>query len=129
MLVRILVNSETALVWILTTTLPLVMLGLWTRVAAEQPFQGYTPAAFTAYYLSDAPLLYVLLAVLASNGTTAAALKDRRWQWFRITEPELEHRLFQLHQAKVISFYRAGSVVDLRLPAETAEQLVREVWS
>lgn len=41
------------LVWILTTTLPLVMLGLWTRVAAEQPFQGYTPAAFTAYYLSN----------------------------------------------------------------------------
>lgn len=41
------------LVWILTTTLPLVMLGLWTRVAAEEPFQGYSSAAFVAYYLSN----------------------------------------------------------------------------
>lgn len=41
------------LVWILTTTLPLVMLGLWTKVAEEQPFAGYTAAGFTAYYLSN----------------------------------------------------------------------------
>ncbi|MDB4960241.1 MAG: transporter permease [Myxococcales bacterium] len=40
------------LVWILTTTLPLVMLGLWSSVAAEAPFRGYTSAGFTAYYLS-----------------------------------------------------------------------------
>lgn len=41
------------LVWILTTTLPLVMLGLWTSVAEEAPFRGYTSAAFVAYYLSN----------------------------------------------------------------------------
>jgi len=41
------------LVWILTTTLPLVMLGLWTSVAQEAPFRGYTSAAFVAYYLSN----------------------------------------------------------------------------
>lgn len=41
------------LVWILTTTLPLVMLGLWTSVASEAPFRGYTSAAFVAYYLSN----------------------------------------------------------------------------
>lgn len=41
------------LVWILTTTLPLVMLGLWTKVAEEKPFAGYTAAGFTAYYLSN----------------------------------------------------------------------------
>ena len=41
------------LVWILTTTLPLVMLGLWSSVAAEEPFAGYTAAGFTAYYLSN----------------------------------------------------------------------------
>lgn len=40
------------LVWILTTTLPLVMLGLWSSVAQEGPFRGYTSAAFVAYYLS-----------------------------------------------------------------------------
>jgi ABC-2 type transport system permease protein len=40
------------LVWILTTTQPLIMMGLWTSVAREQPFHGYSADAFTAYYLS-----------------------------------------------------------------------------
>lgn len=41
------------LVWILTTTLPLVMLGLWTSVAEQGDFQGYSSAAFVAYYLAN----------------------------------------------------------------------------
>jgi viologen exporter family transport system permease protein len=40
------------LVWMLTTTLPLVMLGLWTSVAAEAPFHGYSSPDFVAYYLA-----------------------------------------------------------------------------
>jgi ABC-2 type transport system permease protein len=40
------------LVWILTTTLPLIMLALWTSVAAEGPFRGFTSEAFVAYYLA-----------------------------------------------------------------------------
>jgi len=40
------------LVWILTTTLPLVMLALWTSVASEAPFRNYTSADFIAYYLA-----------------------------------------------------------------------------
>jgi len=40
------------LVWILTTTLPLVMLALWTSVAAEAPFREYSSADFVAYYLA-----------------------------------------------------------------------------
>ncbi|MEZ4368233.1 MAG: ABC-2 family transporter protein [Kofleriaceae bacterium] len=39
-------------VWLLTTTLPLVMLALWTSVAAEGPFQGYAAQDFVAYYLA-----------------------------------------------------------------------------
>jgi ABC-2 type transport system permease protein len=39
-------------VWILTTTLPLVMLALWTSVADEAPFRGFASADFVAYYLA-----------------------------------------------------------------------------
>jgi hypothetical protein len=74
-------------------------------------------------------LIYVLLQALASNRTTAAALADPRWLWFRLPEAELEHRLLLLHQAQVISYYRAGSVVDLKLPASSPEALVEEVWT
>lgn len=40
------------LVWMLTTTLPLVMMGLWTSVASEGPFRGYSSPDFVAYYLA-----------------------------------------------------------------------------
>jgi len=42
------------LVWILTTTLPLVMLALWTTVASENggQFAGYTSSQYVAYYLA-----------------------------------------------------------------------------
>lgn len=40
------------LVWVLTTTQPLIMLGLWTSVAREAPFSGYSPAGFAAYFLA-----------------------------------------------------------------------------
>lgn len=39
-------------VWILTTTMPLVMLGLWTSVAREAPFAAFGHRDFVAYYLA-----------------------------------------------------------------------------
>jgi ABC-2 type transport system permease protein len=41
------------LVWILTTTQPLIMLGLWTSVARESAFAGYSSADFVAYFLAS----------------------------------------------------------------------------
>ncbi|HYU15889.1 MAG TPA: ABC-2 family transporter protein [Candidatus Acidoferrum sp.] len=38
-------------VWMLTTTLPLIMLGLWTSVASEAPFARFSEREFVAYYL------------------------------------------------------------------------------
>jgi ABC-2 type transport system permease protein len=40
------------LVWILTTTQPLIMLGLWTSVAREAPFHDYSSSRFVAYFLA-----------------------------------------------------------------------------
>ena len=40
------------LVWLLVTTLPLVMLALWSSVASEGPFRGFSSDGFVAYYLS-----------------------------------------------------------------------------
>jgi ABC-2 type transport system permease protein len=40
------------LVWMLTTTLPLVMMALWTSVAAEAPFGRWSEGDFIAYFLA-----------------------------------------------------------------------------
>lgn len=39
-------------VWMLATTMPLVMLALWRAVAAEAPVGRFGPAEFTTYFLS-----------------------------------------------------------------------------
>lgn len=39
------------LVWMLSTTMPLVMLALWTAVAADAPVGRFGPREFTTYYL------------------------------------------------------------------------------
>jgi len=39
------------LVWMLTSTMPLIMLSLWTSVASEGQFQQYSSADFVAYFL------------------------------------------------------------------------------
>jgi ABC-2 type transport system permease protein len=38
-------------VWMLTSTMPLVNLALWSSVASEAPFQQYQSADFVAYFL------------------------------------------------------------------------------
>jgi len=40
------------IVWMLTTTIPLIMLALWKSVASEGPFQNYSSSDFVAYFLS-----------------------------------------------------------------------------
>jgi ABC-2 type transport system permease protein len=40
------------LVWILTTNMPLVMMALWTAVAAEGPVGGFGQRDFVTYYLA-----------------------------------------------------------------------------
>jgi ABC-2 type transport system permease protein len=40
------------LVWVLTTTLPLIMLAIWTAAAREAPIGRFGQAEFTAYYLA-----------------------------------------------------------------------------
>ncbi|MBA3539967.1 MAG: ABC-2 family transporter protein [Deltaproteobacteria bacterium] len=41
------------LVWMLTMTLPLVMLGFWTTVAEDTAFREFTSEKFVAYFLAN----------------------------------------------------------------------------
>jgi len=61
------------LVWILTTTQPLIMMGLWTRVASEGEFKGYTADRFVAYYLAD-----LLVRQLTGNWVAWQMMEDIR---------------------------------------------------
>jgi ABC-2 type transport system permease protein len=40
------------LIWVLSTTMPFIMMALWTAVARDAPVGGYTPARFVGYFLA-----------------------------------------------------------------------------
>ena len=62
------------LVWILTTTLPLVMLGLWTSVAAEAPFRGYTSSAICDASVNDTRLSGSIVLIRARRSPSWISL-------------------------------------------------------
>lgn len=61
------------LVWMLTTTIPLIMLALWTSVADEGPFQGYQSSDFVAYFLA-----VLIVRQLTSNWIAWQMFEDIR---------------------------------------------------
>jgi ABC-2 type transport system permease protein len=61
------------LVWMLTTTIPLIMLALWTSVAAEGPFLSYSSADFVAYFLA-----VLIVRQLTSNWVAWQMFEDIR---------------------------------------------------
>ena len=40
------------LIWILSTTMPLIMFAMWSTLAAESPLEDFDEATFAAYFLS-----------------------------------------------------------------------------
>src|SRR5688572_29209129 len=40
------------LVWVLSTTMPFIMMALWTAVARDQPVGGMTKEGFVGYFLA-----------------------------------------------------------------------------
>jgi len=51
-LAQALVYRAEVLIWIFTTTMPLIMLPLWHAVAEEAPIGGFSQPRFTAYFLA-----------------------------------------------------------------------------
>jgi ABC-2 type transport system permease protein len=61
------------LVWILTTTQPLIMMGLWTSVTREGGFNGYTSDQFIAYFLAT-----LIVRQLTSNWVAWQMMEEVR---------------------------------------------------
>jgi ABC-2 type transport system permease protein len=83
-------------VWMLTTTMPLVMLALWTSVAAERPFHGFDTDDFIAYYL---------LALIVRNLTSS-------WVVWQMNE-EVRRGVLSMRLLRPIHPFVAYSVTHL----------------
>ena len=82
------------IIWILSATLPLVMLALWNAAAAEGPIQGFGRAEFARYFavtlvvrqLTSAWILWELNHQIRTGGLSPALLRPLNPLWWQFAE-------------------------------------------
>jgi ABC-2 type transport system permease protein len=115
------------LVWVLSTTMPLIMMALWTAVAHEAPVKGFTSGTFVAYFLGA-------FVVRQISGAWAAWVIN-----FEVRQGTLAMRLLRpisplwSYAAENIAFMPLKLVVTvpvalLSLAIVGAEAVPRTVW-
>ena len=81
-------------IWFLTTTMPLVMLALWSAAAAESPIQGFGQPEFVTYYaialvvrhLSASWIVWELNADVRSGALAMYLLRPIHPIWIYVSE-------------------------------------------
>jgi ABC-2 type transport system permease protein len=89
------------IVWMLTTTIPLIMLALWTSVAREGPFQDYSSSDFVAYFLA-----VLIVRQLTSNWVAWQMFEDIRMgpMSMRLLRPIHPFWAYGISQAAALPF-------------------------
>jgi ABC-2 type transport system permease protein len=88
-------------VWMLTTTIPLIMLALWKTVASEGPFLNYNSSDFVAYFLST-----LIVRQLTSNWVAWQMFEDIRMGVLsmRLLRPIHPFWAYSISQAAALPF-------------------------
>jgi ABC-2 type transport system permease protein len=89
------------IVWMLTTTIPLIMLALWKSVASEGPFQQYSSSDFVAYFLA-----VLIVRQLTSNWVAWQMFEDIRLgvMSMRLLRPVHPFWAYGISQAAALPF-------------------------
>jgi ABC-2 type transport system permease protein len=118
-------------IWILTATMPLVMMLVWDRVADGGPVQGYSRDAFARYFLSSlvarqlvaAWVLWEIESGVRTGSIGPALLKPVHpmWGWAADTLAALPFRLLVLAPLLgLILWWRPGALPQLDAAAALA---------
>jgi ABC-2 type transport system permease protein len=81
-------------IWILTSTLPLVMLALWNAASAEGPLQGFGQAEFARYFavtllvrqLTGVWVLWEMNHLIRTGGLSPQLLRPMNPLWWQFAE-------------------------------------------
>lgn len=105
----------------------------WSRTTRERVASGLLGIAvdvgllrgavvreFTSYHLPDESFLYLLHAITDEQPNGALALASDDWRMYLYDPEDVEREILRLHQFRALHFERAGSVVALSLPFESA---------
>lgn len=96
--------------------------GLLSIAADLGLLRGGAVKEFGSHHLPDEAFLYVLHAIAELEPNGSAVIQSPEWQMFLYRPEEVEQELLRLHQFRRLHYERAGSIVALSLPYESAAQ-------
>ena len=83
---------------------------------------GKTARHFNAYHLPEASFVYLLYAIRDEQGNAARMITADDWRMYLATASDVERELLRLHQFEKLHYQAAGSVVELDLPLDGAQE-------
>lgn len=111
------------------TTLRRVSTGL-LKIATEFGFlQGGSIKEIAPYHLPEKSFLYLLHAIRDEKTSPRKVIDASDWRMFFMRAEDVEQELLRLHQFQKLGYEAAGSVVELRLPCESALQYAERMVS
>lgn len=114
-------GGETEHAWT-EATLKRVAAGLLKIASDFGLLTGSATKEFTSYHLPDRSLLYILQAsVEQANGSSGDAIESDDWRMYLMRQADVERELLRLHQFQEVHYEAAGTLVQLSLPAPSAQ--------
>jgi hypothetical protein len=99
--------------------------GLLRTAAVFGLISGGRVRQFAPYRVPDETFLYCAHDLTQRIGSAARMVADRSWRLFLMTRAAVETELLRLHQMGRLHFSRAGTLVELRLPFDSAAEYAR----
>jgi len=101
-------------------TLKRVASGLLGIAAELGLLKGSAVREFGHHHLPDEGFLYVLHAIADTERNGDEVIRSPEWQMYLYNPATVEQELLRLHQFRKLHYERAGSIVALSLPCESA---------
>lgn len=84
--------------------------------------RGRAVKEFGPHHLPDEGFLYVLHAISDTESNGADVIRSPEWQMYLYQPADVEQDVLRLHQFRKLHYERAGSIVALSLPFESAAE-------
>lgn len=82
--------------------------------------RGSMVKEFATHHLPDEAFLYILHAIADVEPNRDDVIRSPEWQMYLYQPADVEQELLRLHQFRKLHYERAGSIVALSLPFESA---------
>lgn len=89
--------------------------------------EGKVKKQFANYHIPEEVFLYVVQALSDAGRSTSQILASKDWRLFLMDRDDVERELFRLHQYKMLEYYVAGSMAQLKLSSASLQEYARKL--